>query len=111
MIDPANVAASPKATSTVSCISPAGSYLMPTNRSATPLSTTIAAMINWIIFACLSFIVFKSGAKVVQKNEATKKWGSVRGTMSRLFNREVVACVFGEGFSLVRGQPFFSIPL
>ena len=55
------------------------------------------------LFSVHSWLVFKSGAKVQQKNEATKKWGSVRGSMNRLFNRKVVASVLGEGFSLVEG--------
>ena len=79
MILPAKVAASPKATRTVSCISPRGSIWMPTWSRIIPPRTTIAAMINWAIFWGLSFIrVFQIRCKSSIKKRSHQKSGLAR---------------------------------
>jgi len=87
-MEPAKVAASPNAISTVSWISPAGSMYSPQKRSTRPPREIMAAISNCInlsFIGCFKnktkgrntfWLFFKSGAKVQQKNEATKLWGS-----------------------------------
>ena len=76
IIEPAKVATSPNATRSVSWISPCGSMSTPVKRSASPPMERTAAVISCMIrsFIC---VILKSGAKVQQKNEATKFCGSV----------------------------------
>ena len=90
MIAPAKVATSPKATRIVSCISPCGASSVPRYSRPIPAKVSAAAMMSCAIFSGDLFIRFRflipcgndyfqfSSAKVQQKNEPTKKWGSVR---------------------------------